>query len=523
MSRKPLFAKLSAAVLISFFIVFAVYPLICMLAEFSPADAAAVYRTNSFSRALRSTLISAGLTTVIALVLALAMAVLIERSGAVLKGLWQLLFIVPMLIPSVSMGTGIVVLFGNNGFFNRSLHMSISIYGIQGIVLGHVLYTAPIAFLLLSTALKRQDYTAYEAAEVLGIPKLRRFTGLTLPFLRRDLTAAAFLIFSLSVTDYGVPAVIGGKFKTLASLMYAQVEGQLQFGKGAAIGICLLVPAVFSFLADSTGRKSYDGFTRRAFPAVHGKADFIFTLLCAVLALFFTFPAIACVFIMLINDYPLNMSFTLRHIVEVWSSQGASGMVNSLTLSLGCAVFATTAALFSAYNAARSRSVFSRCIHLAAVTAVTVPGLVLGLSYILAFRNSFLYGTMGVMILACTIHFFTTPYLMLYQTMGRFHRDLEAVGTALGVPSFRLFLDVICPQCVPVLLDMAGYFFLNAMVNISVVSFLARSANRPLSLMVAQYSDHINPEAAATLSVLILIVNIAVRGVTTLLKKHRKT
>lgn len=519
--KRPLFVRITLAALISFFVVFAVYPLICMFVQFSPENAAAVYRTNSFARALRSSLISAGLTTMISLLLALSMSMLIERSGARLKGVWQLLFIIPMLIPSVSMGTGLVVLFGNNGFFNRTLSLSFSIYGIQGIVLGHVLYTAPIAFLLLSSALRRQDYTAYEAAAVLGIPESRRFTALTLPFLWRDLIAAAFLVFSLSVTDYGVPAVVGGKFKTLASLMYAQVEGQLQFGKGAAIGICLLIPAVFSFLADSTGRKVTDNFTRRAFPVSHGRGDVLYTALCAALAVFFALPAVACAVIMLLEDYPLHMTFTLRHLSDVWTAQGASGMVNSLILSLGCALVATLIALFSAYNAARQQSPLSRCVHLAAVTAVTVPGLVLGLSYILAFKSSFLYGTMGIMILACSVHFFTTPYLMLYQTMGRFHRDTEAVGATLGIPPFRLFLSVILPQCTGTLLDMGSYFFLNSMVNISVVSFLARSANRPLSLMAAQYSDHINPEAAAALSVMILAVNLAVRAVTTLIKKRK--
>lgn len=522
MTARPRFVRISVAVLIVFFLFFALWPLLCMLAEFSLEDAAAVYHTNSFGRALRSSLITAGLTTLISLCLALGMAMLLTRSGARMKALWQVLFIIPMLIPSVSMGTGLIVLFGNNGFLRRMLSLDFSVYGVQGIVLGHVLYTAPIAFLLLSTALHRQDYTPQEAAAVLGIPAARRFTAITLPFLRRDIIAAAFLIFSLSVTDYGVPAVVGGKFKTLASLMYAQVEGQLQFGKGAAIGVCLLIPAVFSFLADSTGRKSTDGFIRRAFPIKHSLVgDTVYTLLCAMLAVFFVLPAAACLVIMFMDDYPLRMVFTMRHLSEVWTAQGAAGMVNSLTLALGCAVFATLVALFSAYNAARQPSVFSRAIHFAAVTAVTIPGLVLGLSYILAFKGSALYGTMGIMILACTIHFFTTPYLMLYQTMGRFHRDIEAVGATLGIRPFNLFLSVILPQCFGTLIDMAGYFFLNAMVNISVVSFLSKSSNRPLAIMVSQYSDHINPEAAATLSILILCVNLLVRSITTAAKqKH---
>ena len=150
---------------------------------------------------------------------------------------------------------------------------------------------------------------------------------------------------------------------------------------------------------------------------------------------------------------------------------------------------------------------------------LSIPGLVLGLAYVLAFKRTALYETMGILIFSSIIHFFPTPYLMLYQTFGKLNANLEGTGRVLGVPPFRLFANVFLPQCAETLLDMFSYFFLNAMVTISVVSFLATAQTRPLSMLVTQYSDQINPEGAAVLSFFILTINLLVRGIVFLLKR----
>ena len=112
---------------------------------------------------------------------------------------------------------------------------------------------------------------------------------------------------------------------------------------------------------------------------------------------------------------------------------------------------------------------------------------------------------------------------MLYQTFGKLNANLEGTGRVLGVPPFRLFTNVFLPQCAETLLDMFSYFFLNAMVTISAVSFLATAQTRPLSMLVTQYSDQINPEGAAVLSFFILTINLLVRGIVFLLKRLLRT
>lgn len=518
MENKSAFVRNSVCLLLLFFACFVVWPVGRMFSSITYQSAMEVFSSPVFRKALCSSLVSASFTTVFSMLLALLMALLVCRTHAG-GAVWQVVFILPMLVPSVSLGTGLVLLLGANGFLTRLLHLSGSIYGLHGIVLGQVLYTAPVAFLLLCNILRYEDYIPYEAAMVLGVPARSRFASLTLGHLWRESIAAAFLVFSMAVTDYGIPLAVGGKVKTLATVLYASVAGQQQFGKGCIIGVCLLIPALLAFLFDSGRRQSASGTTRREFFVPHRPAaDIAAFCLCCVIGLLFVLPILAFLFTMLLEDYPLHMELTLRHIRDCLNARGVLGLKNSLLLSAGTALGGTVIAAFAAYAAARHRGGLARSVHLLSTLTLSIPGLVLGLAYVLAFKRTALYETMGILIFSSIIHFFTTPYLMLYQTFGKLNANLEGTGRVLGVPPFRLFANVFLPQCAETLLDMFSYFFLNAMVTISAVSFLATAQTRPLSMLVTQYSDQINPEGAAVLSFFILTINLLVRGIVFLLK-----
>ncbi len=520
-AKRPRFVRIGTALALLFLLVFVLWPLFSMFRTLAGVDVAAVFTARSFSKALRNTLVSGILVTCLSMVLAVCGALLLWRTAVPCKGLWHILLILPMLVPSVSLGNGLVTLFGANGFVTRLFHLPFNIYGMHGIVFGQAVYTTPAAFLLISNILRYEDRLPHEAAIVLGISPLKRFFCLTVPYMRRTLIASSLMIFAMSVTDYGVPFSVGGKLKTLSTIMFSEVACQLNFGKGSVIGLCLLVPAVLVFLADMLQQGSTSVSGRTPWPAESSRKGTVLAFFAILLlALYFFLPIMAFVCVMLVEDYPLSPVFTLSHLQAVFRDAALAGLKNSLCISLGAALLGTGIACAAAYASARHSSPAARAVHLLAMVLQSVPGLVLGLAFILAFKKSPLYGTLGIMILVNTVHFFTMPYLMLYQSFGKLNENLESVGLILGIPTWKVFFCVILPQCTDTLLDMLAYFFVNSMVTISAVSFLAVSATRPLSMLITQYSDQLNIEAAAALSFVILVLNMLVQG---LLRRRGKT
>lgn len=521
MRRYPPVLASAAAALTVFFALTVFWPLFCMFSRITAEGTAAVFAGAVFRRAVWNSCVSGLLTTAAALLLATAMALLTECTRVRWKPLWRGAFLLSMLLPSVSEGTGLVLLLGANGLLTRWLHLPGSIYGLHGIVLGQVLYTAPVAYLLLADLLRYRDQSPYDAARLAGVPPAFQCAGITLPFLRRELLAAGFLIFALSATDYGIPLAVGGKVKTLASVMYSSVVGQLDFGKGSVIGVLLLLPAAASAVADLLSPRGWIVSAARtpAVPPEDRRRDRWAFCLCALIAALFVLPVLAFMTTMLMEHYPLQTSLTLRHLTEFWTAPVSAGLRNSVLLGLGTALAGTALTAAAACVTARYSNRVSHGLHFLSVLMASVPGLVLGLAFVLAYKGTALYGSAWLLILAGILHFFTTPYYLLYQALQKLSSELEHAGQTLGIPPLRMIFGVLLPQCAGTLTDMAAYFFVNSTITISAVSFLASASTRPLSLLVVQYSDQLNLAGAAYLSFLILCVNLLALGAAALVKR----
>ncbi|MDL2289668.1 ABC transporter permease subunit, partial [Clostridia bacterium OttesenSCG-928-F22] len=194
-----------------FFLFSIILPLLRMFLLMGETDVIALVTSERFLLALGNSFTVAAVSTVISVALATVLAWCVARCRIWIRGVWMLLLTLPMLIPSISHGMGLVVLFGANGVLTNLFQMSGSIYGFWGIVTGSVLYSFPVAFLMILDVLKYEDSTPYEAAAVLGIPKRRQISAITFPYLRRPMISAVFAVFTMVITDYGVPLMIGGQ------------------------------------------------------------------------------------------------------------------------------------------------------------------------------------------------------------------------------------------------------------------------------------------------------------------------
>lgn len=182
--------------------------------------------------------------------------------------------------------------------------------------------------------------------------------------------------------------------------------------------------------------------------------------------------------------------------------------MNSILIAALVSALGVVISFITAYFTARMKSKASRLLHLIAITSAAIPGIVLGLSYVIVFKGSFIYGTIAILIMVNMIHFFASPYLMMYNSLNKINGNLEAVGKTLGIGRLRMIKDVFIPQSVATLWEMASYFFVNCMMTISAVSFLATTANKPVALMINQFEAQTQLECAAVVSLAILLVNL---------------
>ena len=309
-------------------------PLLKMFVNIDSESVKDIINSHNFGISLLNSIISAIVATIIAIILAFAAAFLTERINIRLRSFWNIMFTLPMLIPSISIGMGMVILFGNNGILTELLRIEGNVYGMTGVVIGSVLYAFPVAYLMLSDIIRYEDSSSYEAAKVLGISKFQQFKVITLPYLRKPLISVIFSIFTLVITDYGVALMVGGKFTTIPIVMYQEVIGQLNFGKGSVYGSLLLIPAVVAFVVDLLNKdKGNSTFVIR--PHIRSN-KFIYKVIayvgCILIVTFILLPLISFVLLAFSADYPNDLTFTLDNFIELlsWCHRKTRGTFNML-------------------------------------------------------------------------------------------------------------------------------------------------------------------------------------------------
>ena len=509
-NRKNLVVNLLIAAV---FITSVILPIISMFSRVTAESFREVTGSVQFGRAVWNSLTTSLTATMISLILALLAAWCVERTRLPGKNLFSLLFVAPMLIPSMSHAFGLIALFGTNGLITRLLHVRTAIYGFNGIVFGAVMYSFPFAYVMFTSILQYEDQLPYRAAEVMGIPRIRQFTGITLPYLKKAIITAFFAIFTMTITDYGVPIMIGGQVQTLPVLMYNKAVAMTDYSTGSVIGIFLLIPAIVAFVADllnpETNQNTYaaERFKPRRNRA-QSTAALVFSILLCVMILS---PVLSFCFMVFEERYPSVTTFTLYHIEKTLNRGALTYLGNSLLYAVLTSTAGTVFAFFCAYETARVKERLGKLIHLISLTSMAIPGIVLGLSYIIFFHGSAVYGTIWIVVIMNCIHFFSSPYLMMYNTLGKVNPNLEAAGSTLGIKRWRIVRDVILPKVSGTVLEMFSYFFVNSLVTISAVSFLSPPSPKPLSLLINQFEAQRQMESAAFVSLLIFLVNVLLR------------
>ncbi|MBQ7379491.1 MAG: ABC transporter permease subunit [Clostridia bacterium] len=490
-----------------------VLPILSMFLQITPADLRDVINNPNFGNAVWNSLRYTTLATLIVVVLAYLLAICTTRVALKGKRLLNIILILPMLIPSISHGMGLLILFGQNGILKNLIGWTFRIYGGTGIVLGSVMYALPVAYIMLADVLRYEDMSVYEAAEVLGIGKVRTFLRVSLPYMKKPLIAAAFSTFAMIVTDYGVPLMVSGTDNyTISTLMYQAAIDQQKFGRGAVYGVILLLPAIVAFLIDLLGKeRSNSSFVTRTGQGsqklLHKALSYAF---CTLMSLFALLPIGVFAFLALVKRYPIDMTLTFDNFAYIFKGQGAAYLTNSLIIALITALVGVILGFVTAYLTARMRSPLSRGLHLLAISSMAIPGMVLGISYVMTFAATPIFGTLVILVMVNTAHFISSPYLMMYNSFGKMNENLEAVGQTLGIGRVRMLLRMFLPQSIGTLAEMFSYLFVNSMMTISAVSFLANTTNKPISLMISQFNEH-NNEYVAVVSILILIVNIMIK------------
>ena len=537
--RKNREIKLVFTVLAVFFAGFLAVPMISVLVKSFTGNGEAaslshyveVLTGRGFLRALGNSIVISVCSALLATVLAFILAYTIHytNTGKRYKWLISKAAILPMLLPTITYGFAIIYSFGKQGLltqlFGRQLF---DIYGFNGLLLGYVVYTLPISFTLIDNAMGYIDKRFMIVSRLMGDSPLQTFRMTILIPLLGTLATSFIQTFFLCFTDFGIPASVGGQYEVVASVLYTEMLGSVpNFGNGAVVALVMIIPSVVSITVLHILEK-YNVRYNKISPIElkRGvKRDVVFSVLSGLIIVCSLSMFIVMFVTPFIEEWPYRMNFTLEHVQAVFEDRQLYGIyINSVMVAVITALVGTLISYGGALVTARSTvsGKLKKVIDSIALVTNTIPGMVIGLAYLFVFTGTPLQNTFPIIIICNIVHYFSTPYLMMKNSLSKMNASWETTAMLMGDNWLKTIVRVVTPNALSTLLEVFSYYFVNAMVTVSAVIFIAGARTMVITTKIQelQYFNEFNE--IFVLSLLILFTNLIARAVFRKLAKVSK-
>ena len=535
MQRKHWELKLMFLILAAVFLAFLAVPAIGLLVKSFLGEGGLtgsyyldVFTGKGFLEALGNSFTVAAVAALIAVGIAFVMAYILHytRLPRGFKRLIQAVATLPMFLPTITYGFAIIYSFGKQGLITRLLgHQFFDIYGFGGLLVGYVIYTVPVAFLLIHNTMGYVDKKTLIVSKAMGDGTLSTFWIAILRPLLGTLAGAFIQSFFLCFTDFGIPASVGGDYDVIATVLYNEMLGGVpDFNRGAVISVVMLLPSIVSILLLRFLERyniRYDRISDADLRRNPGR-DTAWGLSGAVVSVLMLSLFVVIFVVPLVERWPYQTGFTLEHFQEVFADNELQRVyLNSLVMALATALFGTLAAYGAALITARSKlpGWCKQVIDAIALVTNTIPGMVLGLAFLFVFSGTSLQNTFPLMILCNIVHYFSTPYLMMKNSLSKMNAGWETTAMLMGDSWPKTILRVVTPNAAASLIETFSYYFINSMVTISALIFLAGARTMVVTTKIKQLQYINEYDQVFVLSLLILATNLVAKAVFTWLAK----
>ena len=535
---KNLEIKIIFGVLIVVFALFLAMPVIRLLVKSFVGESGVtlsnyveVYQGRGFGKALLNSFAVAAASALVTTLLAFVMAYTIHYTNVPnpLKKLIGGAAKLPMLLPTITYGFAIIYSFGKQGLLTTLFGKQLfDIYGFNGLLLGYVIYTLPISFMLIYNTMLYVDKKYLIVSKVMGDRNLSSFFITIIRPLLGTLAASFIQSFFLCFTDFGIPASVGGEYDVIATVLYNEMLGSVpDFNRGAVVAMTMLIPSIVSILVLHWLEKYNIRYHKISTIELRkNKVRDIGCTIASGLIILCILSVLLVIFVVpFVEEWPYSVKFTLEHVQAVFADPNLFGVYqNSLWVAIMTALFGTLAAYGAALVTARSTlsGKLKNVIESIALVTNTIPGMVIGLAFLFAFSGTDLQNTFLLIIICNVVHFFSTPYLMMKNTLSKMNASWETTAMLMGDTWLKTIVRVVTPNAVATILEVFSYYFVNAMVTISAVIFIAGARTMVITTKIKELQYYTRFNEIFVLSLLILFTNIIAKIVFERLAKIKR-
>ena len=454
-----------------------------------------------YQRALWHSLTVGLACTVIATILALPAAYAVSRIDMPFRNVIMSLSVIPLISPPFIGAYSWVILLGKSGIVTHYLASLLgfempSIYGPFGVILALSLSYFPYVFLIVQGALAATDPLIEESAFVMGASRWRVLRTITIPLILPTIGAGAIIVFIKALGNFGVPAILGGEYYVLPTLIYFQVHGYFNLNGASAIALVNVVLTLGAILVlmwvhRRRGHVTVTSGARRS-PKLTGPGARLFAnVYCWGLLLVALLPQLVVVYSSFAERWGATLfpsAYGIGNYLRVITEVSAP-ITNSLFLAgvatAICVVFGT----LTAYTSVRKRFFGKWALDLTIMLPFVLPGIVTGVAFLTTFNTGLivLSGTSAILILAYFVRRIAYIFRTVTAAIGQVDTKLEEASAICGATWGWTMRKITVPLVAPGIAAGAILVFATLISEMSVTILLYSARWKTISIAIYEY------------------------------------
>jgi iron(III) transport system permease protein len=470
-------------------------------------------------------------TTLLCLIIGIALAWLIVRTNLPFKRTFRSLGFLALISPTYIGAIAWLQLLGHAGYLNRTLMMMfnlnappIEVYSLQGILFVMTLHMYPFVFLIMSNSLTVVDRSLEDASSVFGATPLRSLSTVVGPLVLPSAVSAASLVFLRSISAFGIPAIFGlptGNY-VLTTRIYAALNSY-DLGLATALSVLLLVVCSLALTLNERflGHRRFTTTTsvsRRPVPISLGRWRTVITVS---IFLFFAFTTLLPLATILSSSLlrawglPFTASnLTISNYVSVLFKESLTmrAITNGFMFAAVSATIAVIASSLISYISARSRLPGRAVLTTLGSLPLAIPGPVMAIALILSFMDPpiELYNTPLILIIGYVVSFMPLALRNSSGVLRSLDPSLEEAARSSGASWLRSLMDVVFPLVKPGILSGWILVFLFVLREIPLSVMLHTTGTETIGvLLFSLRTGEGGLEEVSALAMVIIVLTIA--------------
>lgn len=460
------------------------------------------------------------------MLVAVVLAYMRSKMAESIGRMWDVLLLIPFLIPPYIGSMGWMQLLQSNGVLDQWLNINLSnvLFSFSGVVFVITLHLFPVIYFSAASSFKVIGQRYGDVAKIYGANSRQIFSRILLPLIVPTLLSTGLIVFVLTVEEFGTPNILGSRFGfqvMVTAIEEKMSDWPIDLSGASVLSLLLVVIAISAYLLQMFITRRFacklDNQTMTSVPSKNVWFSVVSNVIFfIVVCLAVVMPIFAIVSSSLMRTVSLglqwdNLTFNAYTHLFFSNSDALSAIYTSLGLAAMAAVITAIIGMLVAFTLIRLKPRGKAVLDILALLPNAIPAMALSVGLILTWNQTFWpvtpYNSLFILLLAYVCLMLPYPIRMLSNAMKQLPQSLDEAAAIYGANLFVLMYKILFPLMIPIMVASSCIVFAISTRELVASLMLVPAGTETVATYVFNQFDQGSISSGMAMSFIVIVIS----------------